>query len=164
MQALHLTAGHRDRLLVQGEGPTQQRSFGPYKTRLQGTQHLAYLVCMPMAFHVLCVLTCVRRSAGTRRQVITVSLLSGACCLLCLCYAYCCGCCDASSGDAYACSSTHVDCYVARAGRRASQPQRTNPTRPREGACRPRRRGGGEYVYCVYMCMHLYASVCLPQY
>ena len=163
LQALQVTAGHRDRLLVQRRNPTQQRRLGPYKGTLKGSQHLPDLVCMPIALHVLCVLTCVRCSAGARRAVITVSRLSGACCLLCLCDAYCCGCCDASSGDAYACSSADADCNVAPAGRRVCRPRPTSATRPRKEAGRQSKRWG-KHVYCVYMCRHFYASVCLQQY
>ena len=134
LQALQVTAGHRDRLLVQRRNPTQQRRLGPYKGTLQGSQHLPDLVCMPIALHVLCVLTCVRCSAGARRTVNTVSRLSGACCLLCLCDAYCCGCCDASSGDAYACSSADADCNVAPAGRRVCRTPTDERNAPSKGS------------------------------
>ena len=153
LQALQVSAGHRDRLLVQRTNPTQQRRFRPYKGTLQRRQHLPDLVCMPIALHVLCVLTCVRCSAGARWAVITVSRLSGACCLLCLCDAYCCGCCDASSGDAYACSSAHADCNVAPAGGgQASEPPSPSATRQRKEAGRQSKRWG-KHVYCVYMCL-----------
>ena len=161
LQALQVTAGHRDRLLVQRTNPTQQRRLGPYKGTLQSRQHLPDLVCMPIALHVLCVLTCVRCSAGARRTVNTVSRLSGACCLLCLCDAYCCGCCDASSGDAYACSSADADCNVAPAGSgRACQP----PDRRAQRALERKQAGNdrdGVSMCIVYTCvgisMHLYA-------
>ena len=153
LEALQVTAGHRDRLVVQGGNLRSGAVSGHARAALHSRQHLQDLVCMPIALHVLCVLTCVRRSAGTRRTVNTVSRLSGACCLLCLCDAYCCGCCDASSGDAYACSSADADCNVAPAGRAASPD--TSATR----GSRQQKRWG-KHVYCVYMCsicMHLYA-------
>ena len=158
LQALQITAGHRDRLLVRRGRSTQQRNIAPYKSKLKGAQHLTNLVCMPIAFHVLCVLTCVRVSPGARRAVNAVSRLSRACCLLCLCNAYCCGCCDASSGDACACSSTDRECDVAPAGSgQASEPPSPNATRQRKEET-TRKRRGGEHVYaCVY------AFVCLPQ-
>ena len=146
-----------------GGGGPRRRSFRPCKSSLNTRQEMQNLVCMPCAFHVLCVLTCVRRSAGTRRTVNSVSPLSRACCLPCLCDAYCCGCCDASSCDACACSSTDGDCDVAPAGRRGCQLRRTRETQPREKAG-SRTKRWGKYVYCVYMCMHLYGSVCLQQY
>ena len=163
LEALQLNAGHRDRLVVQEGGAPRRRSFRPCKSSLNTGQEMQSVVCMPIAFHVLCVLTCVRRSTGTRMTVNSVSRLSRACCLPCLCDAYCCGCCDASSCDACACSSTDGDCDVAPAGRRGCQLRRTRETQPREKAG-SRTKRWGKYVYCVYLCMHLYGSVCLQQY
>ena len=97
------------------------------------------------AYHVLCVLTCVRVSAGARRRVNTMSRLSRACCLLCLCGAYCCGCCDASSGDACACCSTDGDCDVApaRSGQASEPPSPSSSAKRHQNEeTRTKRKGG----------------------
>ena len=152
MEALQLNVGHRDSLVVQEGRTPRRRSLRPCKSSLHSRKQREKAVCMPIAFHVLCVLTCVRRSAGARRPVNTVSRLSRACCLLCLCDAYCCGCCDASSGDACACSSTDGDCDVAPAG----SGQACERPIPSSSATRQRKeetkRKEGEYV-CAFVCI-----------
>ena len=58
----------------------QCRSSAPFLPSgiysITGLSTYMAIVCMPIALHVLCVLTCVRRSAGIRRAVITMAVKS----------------------------------------------------------------------------------------
>ena len=83
-----------------------------------------------------------------------MSRLSGACCLLCVCDDYCCGRCDAWSGDTYACRVLIVVAML-----RPQDDRGDNSDDPAQHASEKKKSEEEEEK--VSMCMHVYAFLCI---